>query len=160
MFWNIVRRLDTNGEMDNGCQAVLKTVAGKTVAGSTPVLSARINLDKELHMITDFKNIPLEIDNEIDWNIAPEEAIAMFLEWGQLRGQKYYVNSNDYSIFFVVNTWHEPVIFLRKVSTESIDILGTFKFPSKFIEGIYRHKGTYKVSEELQDWIKKEMKST
>ena len=39
----MVRDLSLNrifGEVDNGCQAVLKTVAGETVAGSNPVLSA------------------------------------------------------------------------------------------------------------------------
>tara|TARA_R110002050_G_scaffold117082_4_gene233837 strand:+ start:470 stop:703 length:234 start_codon:yes stop_codon:yes gene_type:complete len=30
----------SNGRVDNGCQAVLKTVGGKTFAGSNPVSSA------------------------------------------------------------------------------------------------------------------------
>lgn len=108
-------------------------------------------------MIIKLKEIPLEIRNDIDWETSPEEAIAMFLEWGQLRNQKYYIDSSDYVIFFTVQTWQEPMLFLTKISTASIDIIGKFEFPAEFVKGIYKHKGTYKISDELIAWVKQEM---
>lgn len=108
-------------------------------------------------MITNLKEIPLEIRNDTDWDTSPEEAIAMFLEWGQLRNQKYYIDSSDYVIFFTVQTWQEPMLFLSKISTASIDIIGKFQFPTEFVRGIYKHKGTYELSDELKEWVKKEI---
>ena len=41
------------------------------------------DIKKDFHLI-----------NSVDWDMTPEEAIALHLEWGPLRSQKYY-NSRD-----------------------------------------------------------------
>jgi hypothetical protein len=46
----------------------------------------------------------------IDWDMTPEEAVTMYLEWGNnwRKGQRTPVRSkHDESYYFVLNTWDE-----------------------------------------------------
>ena len=45
--------------------------------------------------------------DSIDWEMTPEEAIALHLEWGPLRDQSYYNSrdSNNETVYFIINTW-------------------------------------------------------
>jgi len=54
--------------------------------------------------------------NAIDWEMTPEEAIRLYLEWGNnWAGGNYVIRSkNDVTHYFVVNTWEQsPKIYLR-----------------------------------------------
>ncbi len=102
--------------------------------------------------------------NSVDWDMTPEEAIALHLEWGPLRSQKYY-NSRDNdneTVYFVINTWKQPPILtlVRRKGFDSED-LGTFRLPEKleteFMKGIGKYKGVYAVEGRVRDWLKKEL---
>jgi hypothetical protein len=102
--------------------------------------------------------------NSVDWEMTPEEAIALHLEWGPLRSQAYY-NSRDNdneTVYFVINTWKlPPVLTLVRRKGFDSEELGTFSLPKdieqSFMNGIGKYKGVYAVEGEVRDWIKKEL---
>lgn len=105
-----------------------------------------------------------DLVNSVDWEMTPEEAIALHLEWGPLRSQAYY-NSRDNdneTVYFVINTWKKPPILtlVRRRGFDSED-LGNFRLPKKleieFMEGIGQYKGVYAVEGNVRDWLKKEL---
>lgn len=109
-------------------------------------------------MITKFNEIPTDILNSINWDIEPEEVIAMHLEWGQLRDTSYYIDSTTETVYFVLNTWSKPVIFLNKITGFNNEILGMFDIPEHFIEGIYKYKGAYGLNDNIKLWIHEQIK--
>lgn len=102
--------------------------------------------------------------NAVDWDMTPEEAIALHLEWGPLRSQSYY-NSRDNgneTVYFVINTWKRPPI-LTLVRRKGFDAeeLGHFNLPknleTEFMQGIGKYKGVYAVEGKVRDWLKREL---
>ncbi len=113
--------------------------------------------------IHDIKN-NFNLVNSVDWEMTPEEAIALHLEWGPLRSQAYY-NSRDNdneTVYFVINTWKQPPLLtlVRRKGFDSEDI-GNFRLPldleEDFMKGIGKHKGVYAVDGEVREWLKKEL---
>jgi hypothetical protein len=105
-----------------------------------------------------------DIVNEVDWEMTPEEAIALHLEWGPLRSQSYY-NSRDNdneTVYFVINTWKLPpmLTLVRRKGFDSED-LGEFRLPEnlekEFMQGIGKYKGVYAVEGKVREWLKKEL---
>lgn len=106
----------------------------------------------------------LDIVNSVDWEMTPEEAIALHLEWGPLRDLSYY-NSRDNdneTVYFVINTWKNPplVSLVRRKGFDSEE-LSTFRLPERlekrFIETSGNHKGVFAIEGEVKDWLKKEL---
>jgi hypothetical protein len=102
--------------------------------------------------------------NSVDWDMTPEEAIALHLEWGPLRSQVYY-NSRDNdneTVYFVINTWKNPptLTLVRRKGFDSEE-LGSFRLPDnleqEFMQGIGKYKGVYAVEGKVKDWLKKEL---
>ncbi len=103
-----------------------------------------------------------DLINSVNWEMTPEEAVALHLEWGQLRSQAYYNSSSDETVYFVINTWKEsPFLSLVKRRGFDSEELGTFKLPEKlekeFMQGMGRFKGVYAVEGKVRDWLKKEL---
>lgn len=100
--------------------------------------------------------------NSVNWEMTPEEAIALHLEWGQLRSQAYYNSSSDETVYFVINTWRNPP-FLSLVKRKGFDSeeLGKFRLPEKleteFMQEIGKFKGVYAVEGKVKEWLKKEL---
>lgn len=102
--------------------------------------------------------------NSVDWEMTPEEAIALHLEWGPLRSQSYYNSrdNNNETVYFVINTWkNTPVLTLvRRKGFDSED-LGTFSLPksleTEFMQDIGKYKGVYAVEGKVRDWLRKEL---
>ena len=106
----------------------------------------------------------LNLVSSVDWEMTPEEAIALHLEWGPLRSQAYY-NSRDNdneTVYFVINTWKKPPILtlVRRKGFDSEE-LGNFKLPqnleAEFMMGIGQYKGVYAVEGNIRDWLKREL---
>jgi hypothetical protein len=102
--------------------------------------------------------------NAVDWDMTPEEAIALHLEWGPLRSQAYY-NSRDNdneTVYFVINTWKEQpsLILVRRKGFDSED-LGHFELPrdleTEFVKGIGQYKGVYAVEGKIREWLRDEL---
>jgi hypothetical protein len=125
----------------NGC---LVTIA----IGSTNML----NLDQ----IRNDRNLV----NAIDWEMTPEEAVRLYLEWGNnwARGNYVIRSKDDVSHYFVVNTWkEEPVIyFIRRNSDEAVE-LAKIEMPEelkrRFLRSQGRHKGVWALDGEVKSWL-------
>ena len=102
--------------------------------------------------------------NSVDWNMTPEEAIALHLEWGPLRSQSYY-NSRDNdneTVYFVINTWKKtPILTLIRRKGFDSEEVGNFKLPqnleAEFMQDMGKYKGVYAVEGKVREWLKKEL---
>lgn len=114
-------------------------------------------------MITSLEELKKEkeIIYSIDWEMTPEEAVRVYLEWGNIyaRGDANVVRSkSDYTIYFVVNCWERPYyIYLLKRNSEEAIELARFELPKRFEKPICELKGVYAPDDDLKDWLKKEL---
>ena len=102
--------------------------------------------------------------NAIDWDMTPEEAVRLYLEWGNnwARGNYVIRSSSDVSHYFVVDTWEEtPVIYLIRRNSEDAKELAKIEMPrdlqERFLEAIGHNKGVYSIEGEVKKWLKKEL---
>ncbi len=102
--------------------------------------------------------------DSIDWSMTPEEAVRLYLEWGNnwSRGYEMVRSKDDKTHYFVLNTWEKsPSIYfvLRDyegaVELAKIEVPEELQMETKY--GIPRAKGVYAVDGELQLWLKKEL---
>lgn len=102
---------------------------------------------------------------DIDWEMENEDAVILYLEWGNNNPTAKYPpvrSKSDRSNYFVVNTWTgEPVVYLLSRNSEGVETLNTIELSTemseRFMESIGRLKGVHKPSPEIIDWLKKEM---
>jgi hypothetical protein len=103
----------------------------------------------------------LDLRNEIDWEMTPEMAVTLYLEWGNnpAIGKNIIRSKRDFSTYFVINTWHEPVIYLIRRNIEGGVELATIKMPQKlenrFLDSVGHNKGVYSIEGEVKYWLKK-----
>lgn len=102
--------------------------------------------------------------NEIDWKMTPEEAVRLYLEWGNnWAGGNYVIRSkNDVTHYFVVNTWKEkPRVFLVKRNSEMAEELAEFSLPpeikDEFMKSIGYQKGVFPIKGMVEKWLKQEL---
>jgi hypothetical protein len=102
--------------------------------------------------------------NEIDWDMTPEEAVRLYLEWGNnWSGGKYVIRSkNDVTFYFVVNTWkEEPQVFLVKRNSETAEELAAFPLPdgvrAALLASVGHQKGVYAIGGPVRDWLEQEL---
>ncbi|MFH1487925.1 MAG: DVU0772 family protein [Pseudomonadota bacterium] len=101
-----------------------------------------------------------ELINMIDWEMTPEEAVTLYLEWGNnwSHGRKMIKSKKDVSIYFVINTWENPpvVYLVRRNSEEAVEI-ATIEMPEKLRERFLGHvghnKGVYAPNESVRNWL-------
>ena len=101
--------------------------------------------------------------DSIDWTMTPEEAVTLYLEWGNntAHGRKMVKSKNDVSHYFVVNTWDEPpkIYLVRRNSDEAVD-LAVIDLPpyfrNRFLETVARRKSVYALTPEVREWLQKE----
>ncbi len=105
-----------------------------------------------------------ELVNAIDWNMTPEEAVVLYLEWGNNWAHGNYVirSKDDVSHYFVINTWgNEPMVYLIRRNSEEAVELAQFILPPEWQQTFYdsagRHKGVYAVEGEIRDWLQQEL---
>ncbi|GFM37240.1 DVU0772 family protein [Desulfovibrio psychrotolerans] len=102
---------------------------------------------------------------DIDWNLSPEHAVTMYLEWGNNDWHAEYppVRSKaDFSTYFVVDTWGErPVVRLIRRNSEGADELATIPLPNRlanrFIAEYGDLRGIMEPTREIKDWLKAEL---
>ena len=104
--------------------------------------------------------------NLIDWDMTPDEAVKLYLEWGNNWASGNYVirSKNDVTHYFVVNTWEEtPIIYLIRRNSEDAVELAKIDMPSdikdRFLKAHGNLKGVYAVEGEVKDWLKKQLDS-
>lgn len=105
-----------------------------------------------------------EMINVIDWDMTPEEAVTLYLEWGNnpATGRNRIRSKTDVSHYFVVNTWEETpkIYFIRRNSDEAVE-LAKIDLPEplrgRFLESIGHNKGVYALNDEVKTWLKEEL---
>lgn len=102
----------------------------------------------------------------IDWEMTPEDAVAIYLEWGNngYRGGYQYAvrGKEDHSHYFVINTWNEkPTATLIYRNSDGAEELAVLPLPDtlagKFLEGVHHHKGVYPVNADVREWLEAEL---
>lgn len=102
-----------------------------------------------------------DLINEISWDLGPEEAVKLYLEWGNTDwgSGKYAIRSkSDYSTYFVVNCWRKPyfIYLIRRNSEEAVE-LAQFELPSQYEKDVCELKGVYALEDDVKDWLKSEL---
>jgi|AMWB02.1.fsa_nt_gi hypothetical protein len=100
----------------------------------------------------------------IDWDMTPEEAVRLYLEWGNnwARGNYVIRSKKDESIYFSVSTWKEPpvVYLIRRNSDEARDI-ARIEMPEsvrkQFVQENGTNKGVYAIEGVVKEWLRKEL---
>ena len=102
--------------------------------------------------------------NAIDWDMTPEEAVRLYLEWGNnWAGGNYVIRSkDDVTHYFVVNTWElTPKIYLIRRNSEDAEELAEIDLPDnmkeRFLESIGYNKGVYSIEGEVKNWLQKQL---
>ena len=102
--------------------------------------------------------------NAIDWEMTPEEAVRLYLEWGNnwARGNYVIRSKDDVSHYFVVNTWGEnPIIYLIRRNSEEAVELAEITMPENikdiFLDSIGHNKGVYSIEGEVKEWLQNEL---
>ncbi len=112
--------------------------------------------------IDDIKN-DQELINAIDWEMTPEEAVVLYLEWGNNWSHGKMVKSKrDVAHYFVVDTWEEPpVLCLIRRNSEEAVVLATIPLHAsqqrRFLEHVGNNKGIYAPDEKLKTWIQERL---
>jgi len=105
-------------------------------------------------------------DLPIDWDMTPEDAVALYLEWGNNGYGGGYQNrvtsKNDFSNYFVVYTWDEnPKAFLIRRNSDGAQELAELDLPPelgrKFLAHVGNNKGVYPPNEDVKTWLKREL---
>ena len=102
-----------------------------------------------------------ELIDSINWEMTPEEAVRLYLEWGNnwARGDGYVIRSkDDYTVYFVVNCWSKPyhIYLIRRNSDEAVE-LAKIELPVQFESPVCELKGVYALDGELKAWLKNEL---
>jgi hypothetical protein len=102
--------------------------------------------------------------NAIDWEMTPEEAVRLYLEWGNnWAGGNYVIRSkHDVTHYFVVNTWDRPPkIYLIRRNSEEADELAEIDMPEdlseRFLKSVGHNNGVYAVEGEVRTWIENQL---
>jgi hypothetical protein len=97
----------------------------------------------------------------IDWDMTPEEAVRLYLEWGNnwSRGYRMVRTKDDKTYYFVLNTWEDsPVIYFVRRDYEGAVELARVDIPNDaddpFNEVRRLRKGVYAVQGELREWLR------
>ena len=108
----------------------------------------------------------MDLVNAIDWEMTPEEAVTLYLEWGNNWSHGKMVRSkDDVSYYFVANTWEEePRVYLIRRNSEEAVELACIPIPGelaeRFLESVGRNKGVYGLTRELRKWLEGEINGT
>lgn len=107
-----------------------------------------------------------EIINDIDWEMTPEEAVRLYLEWGNNWVHDKYVirHDSDVSIYFTVYSWDDPpVIYLIRRDMKGAEELAVIAMPEavkqRFLDATGGSKGVYALDEDIKMWLQSQFET-
>lgn len=105
-----------------------------------------------------------DLIDEINWDMTPEEAVRLYLEWGNnWAGGNYVIRSKeDETVYFVVSTWKEPpLVYLIRRNSEEAQEIATIRMPDEIRKAFVKEngnlKGVYAVEGVVKEWLQKEL---
>lgn len=109
--------------------------------------------------LRDFANL------HIDWNLTPEHAVTMYLEWGNNDWHSEHPpvrSKDDISIYFVVDTWGAvPVLRLVRRNSENAEDIFTAPLPAELAAAWQKEypglRGIFEPTADIKNWIRQEM---
>lgn len=109
--------------------------------------------------LKDFSTCP------ISWNLSPEEAVTLYLEWGNNDWNAEYPpvrSKDDVAYYFVVDSWQDPpMIRLVKRNSENAEDIFSMPLPAELMadwkaaNGDLR--GTSSPTPKIKEWLKKQL---
>lgn len=100
----------------------------------------------------------------IDWDMTPEEAVRLYLEWGNnwTRGNYVIRSKNDVSHYFIVYSWDEaPVVYLVRRNSEAAEEIAKISLPhqiqQRFLDSVGHNKGVYAIDGEIRKWLEDQL---
>lgn len=106
-------------------------------------------------------------DLTIDWNMSPEMAVTLYLEWGNnnWHGEFPPVRSkDDFTNYFLVDTWgEEPVVRLVRRNSESAEDLAVIELPQRLIDTVRSEfgklRGIFEPPEDIKEWLQNQVEN-
>lgn len=106
----------------------------------------------------------LKLINEIDWEMTPEKAVSLYLEWGNNwnHGIKMVRSKDEAAYYFVVYSWEDgPRVHLVRRDGNGAEELAIIDLPpevsERFLHEWGGHKGTYALTQDVESWLKDEL---
>lgn len=103
-----------------------------------------------------------QLVNSIDWEMTPEKAVDMYLEWGAgwTRGHDFVSSEKEESIYFVLYDWETPAraTLLRRTMKEAVEIT-KISVPVELFEEACDEDGrrpggtVHRLNAKLIDWL-------
>ena len=104
-----------------------------------------------------------QLVNEINWEMTPDKAIEMYLEWGTgwIRGHDFVSSPDQESVYFVLYDWEEDptVVTLLRRSIEGADEIAKVEVPPDLFyqaakdDGYRVGVGVHPLNEALKVWL-------
>ena len=102
---------------------------------------------------------------DIDWNLTPEHAVTMYLEWGNNDWHSEYPpvrSKDDVSHYFVVDSWQNPpVVRLVRRNSEQAEDLITVPLPEELLAVFHQAHGNWRgisaPTPTVKAWLKHEL---
>ena len=99
--------------------------------------------------------------NEIDWEMTPEKAVEMYLEWGSgwTRGNDFVASDHDESLYFVIFDWESPQATLIKRTVEGAEELAKVPVPKKLFDAAWHEDGkvpggsVHRINKKLKEYL-------
>ena len=103
-----------------------------------------------------------QLVNSIDWEMTPEKAVDMYLEWGAgwTRGNDFVSSEKTESIYFVLYDWETPAgaTLIRRTMKEAVEI-AKVPVPKEMFEEACDEDGrrpggtVHRLNAKLIDWL-------
>jgi hypothetical protein len=102
---------------------------------------------------------------DIDWDLTPEDAVTLYLEWGNNDWRAPFPpvrSREDYVVYFVVDGWSRPpkVRLLRR-NSEALEELAELELPAdlaeEFISEYGSLRGVFEPLPSIKAWLKRIM---
>lgn len=109
--------------------------------------------------LEDFATLP------IDWNLTPEQAVTMYLEWGNNDWTSEYPpvrSKEDVSHYFVVDSWQNPpLIRLVRRNSEKAEDLFIMPLSGDLLSSWVSENGAWKgisaPTRFIKQWLQKQL---
>lgn len=104
-------------------------------------------------------------DLTIDWNLSPEDAVTLYLEWGNNNWHAEHApvrSKDDFATYFVVDNWEQPptVRLVRRNSEQATDLI-SLPIPDalekEFTKEFGGLKGIFEPTPALKAWLRTEL---